>query len=77
MPTSKLTLKFVTGFEAHYTTTKYAPEHRNGSEWLLVTEDNRVFRTEPLNYFGFDLLRTLKGLLPETGSVAHAAQEAD
>lgn len=77
MPTSKLTLKFVTGFEAHYNTTKYAPEHRNCSEWLLTTGDNSILRTEPLNYFCFDLSHTLKGLLPEIGSVAHAAQEAD
>lgn len=42
-----------------------------------MTGDNRAFRTEPLTYFWFDLPRTPKGLLPETGSVAHAAQEAD
>jgi len=77
MPTSKLTLKFVRGFEAHYNTTKRAPEHRNCSEWLLRTGDNGVFRTQPLNYSWFDLPRTLKALLPETGSVARAAQEAD
>lgn len=42
-----------------------------------MTGDSRAFRTEPLNYFCFDLSRTLKALLPEIGSVAHAAQEAD